>query len=936
MTVVLRPRLPWEAVDLGCAMVRRDFARLAALWACTVFPVWALLCVFLPHSPMLVGFLIWWLKPLYDRVPLFFLSRAAFGARPGLWETLKKWPRLWFTNFLPALLWRRLSFIRSFAMPAQMLEGLRGAAVRKRVKTLSMDGGSSGVFVSYAFLKLEAVMWIALLFTTYDFLPEDWQIDSSAIFTAPQAAGLDRPALLWWSNACYMLAVSFVELFYVGAGFGLYLNCRTRIEGWDVELAFRKLAARLRPVTTVLAALGMLTLLFSPISSQAAEDANSDQPAKIAKRILESPDFTVHKTKKWEWIPDFDVDKPNVDFSFVGMIGEVLFWLLVTAAVAWVVWFIVRNVHLLRAPSLGGKIDTYQAPKVIMGMNITRESLPDDIVAAALAAWDAGNAREALSLLYRGSLSWLVIQRRVPIRDSDTEEDCLHHVRVAAPANEAGFFESITGAWVQTAYATIPLQRGDITALCAAWPFGKTQASGSNSPAVRVATVALCALLSALSLSSCKGKWEEVEKTTGYQGKARVNPFLAAERMLDELGHDASRRLYLGELPSNDAVIILSGEGGVSEGRTTQILDWVDNGGHLIYCLSGCRAYNDHASGLELGMSILEDVIEKEGDLLLKRLDIEITKWDPEHFSKSIEATAKRIVKEGKKLEKELPKAPADSKATDSKKSDPNKKTIQPTEMLKEAGKLVDALVEDQMATFDLKWRDQNYTLKLAGFHSLSLKRKLGAAEFAVGEKENAAALHLVHGSGRVTVLPHARPFRNRWIAEHDHARWLADLMMYGNYQDSREVRFIAAATSSFIALLWDRGWMPLCTLAACILFWLWRHMPRFGPLAPVQLDDTRHFASHVASLGHFYWRMRRPEVLLKAARDAVWEKLRAHHPDIDPYAPETSPTFIQSIATRCDLPTDRVKAAFDMPPTQQAHHLITLLRDLQLMRSKL
>ena len=41
-------------------------------------------------------------------------------------------------------------------------------------------------------------------------------------------------------------------------------------------------------------------------------------------------------------------------------------------------------------------------------------------------------------------------------------------------------------------------------------------------------------LLAALLLCACDGRWEDVEKITGYKGKARVNPFLAAERLLDE------------------------------------------------------------------------------------------------------------------------------------------------------------------------------------------------------------------------------------------------------------------------------------------------------------------------------------------------------------------------------------------------------------------
>lgn len=461
VTLVLRPRLPWEAVDLGCAMVRRDFGRVLALWCSTVFPVWALIIALMPDDPNTASLIIWWLKPLYDRVPLYHLSRRAFGVEPKWGETLKQWPRLWFTNFLPALLWRRLSFIRSFAMPAQMLEGLRGSAMRKRVKTLAVDGGGSGMMVSYAFLKLEIVLLLGFLFTTYSFLPESWEPDWSALLEAPDAIGLDRTPFVWWYVSCYMLAMTLVEPFYVGAGFGLYLNCRTRIEGWDVELAFRKLAARLtKPLMT------LLTFGFFSASMVMAKDVQ-----QISEQVLKNADFEVHKAKTWEWVPDkLDLGKgPKGDFSAIVAIGEILFWSVVIAAVAALAIYITKNLHVFAFRTK--KEVQYEVPKVIMGMQITRESLPNDILAAAMAAWDAGNAHQALSLLYRGSLSWLVTQRRVPIRDSDTEEDCLSHVAKHAPQPEAAFFHQLTGAWIQIAYATLPVTRDELIQLCARWPF---------------------------------------------------------------------------------------------------------------------------------------------------------------------------------------------------------------------------------------------------------------------------------------------------------------------------------------------------------------------------------------------------------------------------------------------------------------------------------
>jgi hypothetical protein len=265
-----------------------------------------------------------------------------------------------------------------------------------------------------------------------------------------------------------MVVVTLVEPFYVGAGFGLYLNCRTRIEGWDVELAFRRMATRL---TSAAAAIAVSLFLFAGMQTP-LHAAEGDDPAKVIEKVKESPDFEVHKVNSKRWVPDFEFEpdekeKPRLDF--LDAIGEILFWVLITGLVVWLVIYLVNNRHLFI--SRGASKAPVKAPKVIMGMNITRESLPDDIVAAARAAWAAGDFKEALSLLYRGSLSWLVTRRQVPITDSDTEEDCVVQVLRSGEKAEADYFKQLTGAWVQVAYAVLPVSEAEMNALCDRWPF---------------------------------------------------------------------------------------------------------------------------------------------------------------------------------------------------------------------------------------------------------------------------------------------------------------------------------------------------------------------------------------------------------------------------------------------------------------------------------
>ena len=413
------------------------------------------------------------------------------------------------------------------------------------------------------------------------------------------------------------------------------------------------------------------------------------------------------------------------------------------------------------------------------------------------------------------------------------------------------------------------------------------------------------ALVGALLLCACDGHWEDVEKTTGYKGKARVNPFLAAERLLDELGHNAHGAKSLAKMPSHDAVILISGEGGLPEGRAKQLLRWAFSGGHLIYCLSGTRPYNDFET--QFGSFISAMLLEEEKDPVLEQLGVGVQKRIPEEEIKDM--LAKSDAPETGKPDAKQDKA----KKKNQKKSKDDEEKLESVE--------------------EVTWNGKTYQLSLGGYQNMILKRKLRPGEFSGGSKNESLALHLQHGMGSVTLLAHARPFRNHWIGERDHARWLSALV---GEHGSKEVLFVSNTAGSFFGLLWQHGWMALVTLALCLGFWLWQQMPRFGPMAEVELDSTRHFASHIGALGEFFWRMRRSPLLVNAAREAVWERVRERHRSLDDGSRQMSDQLAEEIAQRTGLPVKRVAAAFDVAPPNTVHNFVNLMRDLQAIRRAL
>ena len=109
-SVVIRPRTTWEAMDLGVLLSQRHRRLLMTSWAIVTLPVFALLSWVLWDSPSLAVFIFWWLKPAFDRLPLYILSKAMFGETPTLKQALRQFPRLLQPQLLASLTWRCLLY----------------------------------------------------------------------------------------------------------------------------------------------------------------------------------------------------------------------------------------------------------------------------------------------------------------------------------------------------------------------------------------------------------------------------------------------------------------------------------------------------------------------------------------------------------------------------------------------------------------------------------------------------------------------------------------------------------------------------------------------------------------------------------------------------------------------------------------------------------
>ncbi len=474
--IALRRREPWEAIDLGFAMLREWWRPVYAAWAVTFLPIAAALTLAFWNDPWIAALLLWWFKPVFDRIVLHVLSRAVFG------ETLPvtRLPRDWREYLSPGLvagqLWARVDLARAFDLPVWQLERVSGLAAGRRRKVLQKRARYHAVWLTAMCSVFEGVLLLGVMLSADLFTPA--KASSGWMFERLFEPGAGGSVWGIGTTLAYAIAITAIEPFYVAGGFSLYINRRTLLEGWDIELVLRRCAARFASANAVAAAVlvALVTCAALPPSAAGA-DAGAEKSAKREiVEVLKGPEFPHLREAKawhvrwpeWQW-PDWLRFSPGAGVPRMGWsLGEpaltvvkVLLWLAVAIAVLSLLYRYARVMPT--------RVEPAEPPPVLFGLEIAPETLPPDIAGIAAQLIADGRVREALSLLYRGALSALVHTKGVELRAGDTERDCLRRALPALPREAHAYFGELIAAWITAAYAGRLPEAERAQGLTAAW-----------------------------------------------------------------------------------------------------------------------------------------------------------------------------------------------------------------------------------------------------------------------------------------------------------------------------------------------------------------------------------------------------------------------------------------------------------------------------------
>ncbi|HEL2959771.1 TPA: DUF4129 domain-containing protein [Stenotrophomonas maltophilia] len=521
LDVVLRARSGWEAMELGNALARRH-AR--AVWGSWLLASAPLFVIFNALGWWLDAFgwawlAMWWCKPLFERAPLYVLSRGIFGEPVGALSALRV-QRHWGNNgFWGYLGWRRFSVLRSLCLPVNLLEGNAPDQRGPRRRAVAAGAAGAALVLTVACMAFEAALVSGAIGAVFMFMP--LELMSESWRAAWDMIGRDTPAWarLGFNLACWLASVM-IGPFFVGGGFGLYLNRRTQMEAWDVEIALRRLRDRLLPAASTLALLLCLALplVSASVHAQDADagpervlgkpsdvgaDTDDDEatidpantPATIfgtspvdtagfrqaVNRAYEDPlQRPTRQVTHWKPIEKAE-EKKKEDKSLQSDSSnkgerkprkDGIAWLARLAE--WGLWGllgVLLLVLLLTArlwlPWLrgSGRRKAEAAPQVVEEQVTLPVVLPPDVATQAGLLWDQGRPRQALALLYRASVRTVGERSGIALPPGATEAQCLRASRRMPEAADRDLFARIVRMWQYAAYGGRLPSRSDFDAL---------------------------------------------------------------------------------------------------------------------------------------------------------------------------------------------------------------------------------------------------------------------------------------------------------------------------------------------------------------------------------------------------------------------------------------------------------------------------------------
>ncbi|MCL2293590.1 MAG: hypothetical protein FWC36_01810 [Spirochaetes bacterium] len=465
----LRQRSSWEAADSGVLLWRNNLVFFLILMVLP-FIVTAIFLRLLPLPVWWSYIIIWWLKPLFARPVLHVISVRFFKPQAAFSEISKGLGKSLFTALAGDLLWRRFSLWRSARMPIRTLEQLSGKAAEARIATLETGGLN---FCSALTTVTTAVFFTVLagkfLFAAI-ILELSQTMPLSSVWQYTEAI-----ELFAYIMVCLILII--IEPLYVCMGFGIYINSRIEVEGWDIQLLLQNFvkqktqksmffrsklrdaavpsASRIMLSSVMVIGLFLLFASLNPKSVQAEQLRPENVPIEVLEQVLSSPDFG-GKQDGWGIRlknPRDPKEPPDINFAWLEKIrdffGFFLLLILVLVIVSAIVYLIFR-LYKLKMNNVRGKEKNWKS-SLATSIGQAANQAPETLLEEARFLHNQGMIRDAWAKCFIAAVIIYSSQDNLEFPVDATEYECLFIVKKAKARNAEGFAYLVL-SWTSLAY----------------------------------------------------------------------------------------------------------------------------------------------------------------------------------------------------------------------------------------------------------------------------------------------------------------------------------------------------------------------------------------------------------------------------------------------------------------------------------------------------
>lgn len=204
-------------------------------------------------------------------------------------------------------------------------------------------------------------------------------------------------------------------------------------------------------------------------------------------------------------------------------------------------------------------------------------------------------------------------------------------------------------------------------------------------------------------------------------------------------------------------------------------------------------------------------------------------------------------------------------------------------------------------------------------------------AVLTVDEHWSVLLQRLPLGRGHVTVVNGLRFMMSRRIGELDHAEFAWQLV---RFQPATPAVVVAARLEmpSLASWLRESASAAALTGALLILLWLWRVVPRFGPMRADPPPSRPRLLDHIRASGRFHWASGSARRLLAAAREACLRAIARNHPGLTAMPPQAQ---VARLAQLTALPAADLELAL-RDASGDAREFATAIRTLQAIGDRL